>query len=897
LKRGTHLVIISIITILSLWILTIQFNGIEGLRYTQDTSLANVDASFLGENTTDMSGYAIAGVGDVNGDGYNDFVIGAPFNNNKGKTYLFFGRASGWAMDVDLAHANASFIAEHEWDYAGLPVAGAGDVNGDGYDDILIGAPDDSDGGYNRGKTYLIFGKPSGWAMNTSLSNADASFIGEQDNVESGGSVGGAGDVNGDGYDDFLIGALWDDTLGYGTGKTYLIFGKASGWAKNTSLSMADVSFIGEHMEDHAGFSVSGVGDVNGDKYDDFVIGALGNDDHGSDAGKTYLIFGKAAGWTKNTNLSKADASFVGEHEEDNSGCSVSYLGDVNGDGYNDILIGARLNSDGGLQAGKAYLIFGKVKGWTKNTILSEADGSFIGEHDGTQAGFKVAGGGDFNGDGYDDILIGAPMDSNGSSQQGKTYLIFGKASGWARDTSLSNTDVSFIGEHQGDFSGTSIAGAGDVNGDGIDDILIGAPSDNPGGDGGETYLIFRESNSKPVSINSVKAYSDSGYSFEIKDTLVNDTVFIELQGVDGNSNQEDIAFVKISSNLSDPVGFILRLSETGKNTGIYRGNFVVKNETNAKGRWIKALGGENVTVASVQDPSKKATISIFPSLLLFPVQEQYYTYVNQPIKIHFWATGPGPITWQEVDSSDWLLWDNQTHNISGTPDNGDVGNHWVRITLSIPLNDVRPITYNYTITVLGTPPKNVTTNNNPPVAIVTAATGITIGVISLGIVLSSEIGQFGAVLFLSPLYSKTRKETILDNFTRGKIFQFIVDHPGAHFRQIRNELGLNTGLATFHLKKLEIEGMVKSQRIGLKKYFYTEDEEPPLKPSIEKQILTVINANPGITQKDLAKELDISKSTIHDYIKRMKMVNRVKTVRNGKETKCYLIETGQDDG
>ena len=392
-------------------------------------------------------------------------------------------KALNYPIDTDLANADASFIGEDADDYSGFSVACAGDVNGDGYDDILIGAEGDDDGGNQAGQTYLILGKATGWSMDTDLSNADASFIGEDAGDLSGRSVAGAGDINADGYDDILIGAYCDEEGGGDyAGQTYLILGKASGWAMDTNLSNADASFIGEDAGDHSGRSVAGAGDVNGDGYDDILIGAYGDDDGGSEAGQTYLILGKTTDWSIDTDLSNANASFIGEDAGDRSGeRSVACGGDVNGDGYDDILIGASADEDGGYYAGQTYLILGKATGWAMDIDLASADASFIGEDAGDWSGCAVAVAGDVNGDGYDDILIGADGDEEGGSDAGQTYLILGKASGWAMDTDLANADASFIGEDVGDFSGYSVAGACDVNGDGYDDILIGADGDDDG--------------------------------------------------------------------------------------------------------------------------------------------------------------------------------------------------------------------------------------------------------------------------------------------------------------------------------------------------------------------------------------------------------------------------------
>ncbi|UCH89143.1 MAG: FG-GAP repeat protein, partial [Thermoplasmata archaeon] len=327
-----------------------------------DISLSNADVSFIGENAYDNIGYDISTAGDVNGDGFDDILIGTQYNDqsgqNAGKIYLILGRGIWWKNQIDLANADHSFVGENEDDRLHV-VSNAGDVNKDGFDDIIFGAPRHDDGGSDTGKVYLIFGSLLGWAKNISVENAyDVCFNGENigDHLS---SVASAGDVNKDGYDDFLIGAPQNDMGGANAGKVYLIFGKKDPGQSKFNLGNANASFIGENADDYC-VNIAGAGDVNGDGYDDFVIASQWNDKGNTNSGQTYLFLGKGGGWKENTNLQNADASFVSSQNHGYSGSMVGRYqpGDINGDGFDDLLIGEPGYSEVNSRIGQCYLFF-----------------------------------------------------------------------------------------------------------------------------------------------------------------------------------------------------------------------------------------------------------------------------------------------------------------------------------------------------------------------------------------------------------------------------------------------------------------------------------------------------------------------------------------------------------
>lgn len=484
-----------------------------------------IDLSFLGDRgfvirggaANDLAGYSVASAGDINGDGYADMIIGAPEAEQNGdltgKAYVIFGKKDGFGP-IDLGRLSPadgfSIIGESpigKGSLTGASVSSAGDFNGDGYDDFIVGAPGDDRA---DGAAYLIYGKAGGFADVSldALAREDGFKIGSEDFERAGTSVSSAGDVNGDGFADIVVGAPRNPVGEIDDGHAYVIFGSAGGYE---SIDLGDlpaakgITILGDAENDQAGFSVSGAGDVNGDGFSDIIVGAKFADGGGTSSGEAYVIFGKASGFGQNgtidlANLAAADGFTIqGDSAGDKAGFSVASAGDFNADGYADLIVGASESDDGGINAGAAYVIFGKASGLGPidlTNLAHKAGFVILGDETYDNAGRSVSSAGDVNGDGFDDIIIGASRGNDGGSNAGQAYVIYGKSHGFDRviDVSALGDKDGFViqGDTGGDQAGFSVSAAGDVNGDGFADVIVGAPyGDDLGTDAGNAYVIY----------------------------------------------------------------------------------------------------------------------------------------------------------------------------------------------------------------------------------------------------------------------------------------------------------------------------------------------------------------------------------------------------------------------
>ncbi|SKC14983.1 FG-GAP-like repeat-containing protein [Dyadobacter psychrophilus] len=427
----------------------------NGITYTGDSNVGNA-----------YFGSSLSSAGDVNGDGFSDVIVGSwGYSNSEteeGAAYIYYGSAFGLnltSVKIESNQATASF---------GQSVAGAGDINGDGFSDVVVGAPSFTHGEQNEGAALIFMGSQSGISStpsDTLESNQASSYYGQ--------SVACAGDVNGDGFSDLIVGAyFYDNLFSPNLGAAFIYSGASSGIVHSPAMTL-----FGQQEGSKFGYSVSSAGDLNGDGYSDVIIGSpnYANGQNQEGAVSIHLASSQGIGIQN-----QAKTLMEGGQAGGAFGSSVACAGDVNGDGFSDVIVGepGRDNA-GNVQEGWAHVYFGSITGSlpAKSFVTSSQAEA--------ELGTSVASAGDVNGDGFSDIIVGAPSYNQVTNDDGIALVFHGSAA-----SVETNFSVQIIANQAGADLGYSVSGAGDVNGDGYDDVIVGAPFyDNGANDEGAAFL------------------------------------------------------------------------------------------------------------------------------------------------------------------------------------------------------------------------------------------------------------------------------------------------------------------------------------------------------------------------------------------------------------------------
>lgn len=576
----------------------VVFGGNFPNQHTFDLSDLNVSSGFWGENHSPngRTGEFVQGLGDINGGGQDDMLVGAPLQNandffSSGVAYILYGESTTSLSSIDLNDlvGENGFILQGDdnFEKLGHSASNAGDINGDGIDDFLVGVPGKYQTTKGRGEVYVIYG---GRINNlTSQNNLPirrleipdqilytgfssfrvelSPFFSDQD--------GDSLRFNATSFDTTVVKvkingeSLIIEEVGQGRAQVYVhaedgrtgevdnyfhVFVEPEGLEIGECVEGNGMVIIGEDVSERFGFYTSNGGDINGDGVDDLLVGnSYLGPEYSIVQGRAYVFFGGADRIKDTLRIADLNGTngfiITGDSVHGSLGGSLAGLGDVNGDGLDDVLISAHESSSNGIPlSGRCYVIFGRKSGFTPIFDLESLDGEngFIidGRSRSERIGKKVSFAGDINGDGINDILIGADHASITAPLSGEVIVVFGKDSGFPSNFDLQslNGENGFIiyGKGELDLLGYALHGPGDINGDGLDDLLFGAIGYDSQGmeDNGAVFVLFGSTK----TFNSVFDLSslDGTNGYEIPGVSAGSKIGSSVKGI-GDINGDGI--------------------------------------------------------------------------------------------------------------------------------------------------------------------------------------------------------------------------------------------------------------------------------------------------------------------------------------------------------------------
>lgn len=435
--------ILQVLLIIALWLL-VSANDCRDKTYTIDViSLQKISDTAGNFNGTladgDQFGSAVAVIGDLNFDGISDLTVGAPLDDDGGTDrgaawVLLINNDGSVSFESKISDTAGNFTGGlDDGDRFGSSVAEIGDMNLDGALDIAVGAPLDDDGGTDRGAVWILFLTDSGSVIVAQKISATAgNFPGIlDDNDQFGFAVTNIGDLNSDGITDLAVGAPLDDDGGTDRGAIWILLMNTDGTVgQSQKISSTTGGFNGTlSNNDFFGSAIADIGDLNADGLSDIAVGARGDDEGGTDRGAVWLITRNADNTVKGEfKIADASGNFNGGLADgDHFGHSLANLSDINGDGINDMVVGASGDDDGGTNRGAMWILFMERDGHiVAKSKISSTQGSLPAVlSDNDEFGNAVASIGNFDSRGTNDFIAGARGDNDGGTDRGALWTVF----------------------------------------------------------------------------------------------------------------------------------------------------------------------------------------------------------------------------------------------------------------------------------------------------------------------------------------------------------------------------------------------------------------------------------------------------------------------------------------
>ncbi|MEW8064282.1 MAG: integrin alpha [Candidatus Thiodiazotropha sp.] len=405
-----------------------------------EQKISDEKGNFNGDlDVQDQFGLALANIGDLEVDGVTDIAVGAPFDDddgeNRGAVWILFMDSDG-KVDTHqkISGDSGDFTGDlDDGDQFGRAIAPLGDLNGDGFLDIAVGAPLDDDAGTDKGAVWILFLNGDGTVLSEQkISHDEGEFEGDlDDNDQFAHALASIGDLNNDGVTDLAVGVPYDDDGGTDRGAVWILFMNSDGTVLSSQKISSDEGNLDRDLddEDHFGTAVTEIGDLNGDGVTDLAVGVSGDDDGGPERGAVWILFLNADGTVDSKKrISQNRASFDGQlSDNDRFGGALANLGDINSDGTDDLAVGAKQSDDGGAERGAVWVLFLEVDGEViSSSKISDTEGGFDGDLDsGDQFGAAVAQLGDLDGDDNNDLAVGASLDDDGGTDKGALWVLF----------------------------------------------------------------------------------------------------------------------------------------------------------------------------------------------------------------------------------------------------------------------------------------------------------------------------------------------------------------------------------------------------------------------------------------------------------------------------------------